>query len=61
MYKEVLESISGVSAYPLVSMFFFLAIFTGVLIWVFRMKKNYITHMSSLPLDSAQGIKRNGE
>jgi hypothetical protein len=60
MYKEILQSIPGVSAYPLFSLFLFFAVFAIVLVWVFRMKKNYITHMSSLPLDS-NTTQRDGE
>jgi cytochrome c oxidase cbb3-type subunit IV len=51
MYKSVLESISGVDIYPIVSLVIFFLFFTGVIIWVFKADKSYINKMGSLPLE----------
>ncbi len=51
MYKNVLQTIEGIGIYPLISMFIFQAVFFVVVIWFFRADKNYLHHMSRLPLD----------
>ncbi len=44
----------NVNAYGLFSFLLFFGFFTGMLIWAFRLKKNYLHHMSDLPLDGGE-------
>ena len=59
MYKNVLQTIEGIGIYPLISMFIFQVVFLVVVIWFFRADKNYLHHMSRLPLD--QNPQRNNQ
>lgn len=52
MYKNVLQSIAGVDIYPIISLVIFVSFFVGMLIYVIRVPKKLVSHMSSLPLDS---------
>lgn len=54
MYKEVLEKISGIGLYGVVSIAIFFAFFAGMLYWAFALKKNYLTKMGNLPLDGGE-------
>lgn len=49
--KNYLETISGVSVYPIVSLLLFVAFFTIVTLWVMRTDKETIKHIENLPLD----------
>jgi len=51
MYKEVLRSIENVAVFPIVSLLIFTLFFIGITIWAMRVPKEYIDHMSSLPMD----------
>ena len=51
MFSHYLEAIEGVASYPVVSLLVFLVFFAGVLIFVFRMKKDHVDTMSRLPLN----------
>lgn len=46
-----------VNGYGLFSFILFFSFFIGVLIWAFKLKGNYLTKMSDLPLDGAERIK----
>ena len=61
MYKNVLQTIEGIGIYPLISMLIFQAVFLVVVIWFFRADKNYLLHMSRLPLDQNQSRKDQDE
>ncbi len=52
MYKELLQSIEGIELYPVISMFIFLALFAGVVIWIVKLDKKYIKEVEALPLDN---------
>lgn len=54
MIRQTLESITGVSIYPIFSFILFFSFFTLMLIWVFRKKKSEIDLLSNLPLDDNQ-------
>jgi len=54
MYKEVLESIQGIGLYGVVSICIFFGFFTGMLVWVFALKKSYLNTMGNLPLDGTE-------
>ena len=50
MLSQYLETIEGIAAYPIVSLFVFVPFFIGVVIYVLRMKKDEEERMSQLPL-----------
>jgi len=51
MHKELLQSIDGVSVYPVISLIVFVVFFAVILIWMFKVDKNYIKKMENLPLE----------
>ena len=51
MFKEVLQSIEGIEFYTIVSMIILILLFIGIVIWLFKVDKKYIKHMSELPLN----------
>jgi hypothetical protein len=51
MYKNVLQSIVGVEMYAIISMFLFLTVFVGMIVYVMRMTKTTIEQISRLPLE----------
>jgi cytochrome c oxidase cbb3-type subunit 4 len=51
MTKELLQSIDGVTIYPIISLVVFVLFFAVILIWMFRVDKNYIQKMENLPLE----------
>ncbi len=56
MYKELLQSIEGIEIYPLISLFIFLALFVGVVIWIVKLDKGYVKEMETLPLEDDENI-----
>ncbi len=51
MIKNVMTNTGGVAVYGLLSVCLFFAFFTGMLIWVCRLKKPYLNSMGELPLE----------
>ncbi len=54
MYKEVLDKITGIGLYGVVSILIFFVFFSGVLVWSLALKKAYLSKMGSLPLDGGE-------
>ena len=54
MEKEILSRIEGVGIYGVISICIFFGFFTGMLVWAFMKKKNYLDKMGSLPLDGGE-------
>ena len=54
MEEKIICSMNGVSMYGIISICIFFAFFTGMLIWAFTQKKNYLDKMGSLPLDGCE-------
>ncbi len=54
MIKNVLSDIGGVGLYGVISICLFFAVFLGMLIWVFGMKKSFAQSMSALPLNDGE-------
>jgi cytochrome c oxidase cbb3-type subunit 4 len=50
--KQFLQGVTGVEGYLIFSMLVFLTFFIGLLIWVYRADKSYITKMKNLPLEN---------
>jgi cytochrome c oxidase cbb3-type subunit 4 len=55
LYKELLQSIEGIEIFPLISLFIFIALFAGIVIWIVKLDKKYIKDMKTLPLENAEG------
>ncbi|CAN5480080.1 cbb3-type cytochrome c oxidase subunit 3 [soil metagenome] len=51
MFNEVLQSIDGISIYPIFSLLIFFVFFLGLTIWVIKADKNYLKKMSELPIE----------
>lgn len=51
MIRDVLSRIGGVGVYGMISIVLFFVVFLGVLVWVVRLKRNYLETMSQLPLE----------
>ena len=51
MFKDYLQSIEGVEVYAIISMIIFITFFIGILIWLFKVDKQYIKKMRELPLE----------
>lgn len=51
MYKQVLQSISGVETYAIIALIMFFLFFLLILGWVFTLNKKYIIQMENIPLD----------
>jgi cbb3-type cytochrome oxidase subunit 3 len=54
MIKNVLSDIGGVGLYGVISISLFFAVFIGMLLWVFTMKKSFAQKMSALPLNDGE-------
>ncbi|NOS71139.1 MAG: hypothetical protein HOP33_14565 [Verrucomicrobia bacterium] len=54
MIKNVLSDIGGVGLYGVISISLFFAVFIGMLLWVFAMKKSFAQKMSTLPLNDGE-------
>ncbi|AQS93968.1 MULTISPECIES: cytochrome C oxidase subunit IV [unclassified Polaribacter] len=50
--KGHLESITGIEIYPMISLLIFFTFFVALFWWVFTAKKEYISKVSSIPLDN---------
>ncbi|MEZ5054649.1 MAG: CcoQ/FixQ family Cbb3-type cytochrome c oxidase assembly chaperone [Chitinophagales bacterium] len=50
-FINYLESITGISVYPMASLLIFVLFFTAVSIWVTRVDNGLISHMGNIPLD----------
>lgn len=54
MIRNVLQAISGIEIYPIISLIIFFGLFTAVLIWYFKVDKAHVQIMESLPLHDAE-------
>ncbi|MBS4036055.1 MAG: cbb3-type cytochrome c oxidase subunit 3 [Ignavibacterium sp.] len=63
MMRDVLQSVEGISLYPIISMIIFVLFFAILIIWMIKVDKNYIKKMSNLPLEKEDenGIINTGE
>lgn len=50
--KQFLYNVTGVDGYLIFSMMVFFLFFLGLIWWVIRADKKYITQMKNLPLDN---------
>jgi len=49
--RNVLESITGIEIYPLISLVIFTVFFVSVIIWVVKLDKKTVTRLENLPLE----------
>lgn len=57
MIQKVLSGIGGVGVYGVISVVLFFAVFVGVLVWVWSLRRPYLEHMSQLPLENQADSK----
>jgi cbb3-type cytochrome oxidase subunit 3 len=50
MYKNVLQNITNIEIWPIISFVVFFVFFLCLLWWVFRVDKKFIAEMAALPL-----------
>jgi len=56
--KHTMETIDGVSIYPIISFLIFFTCFVAVLVYAFRKSPQSIEEVSALPLDNDQQAPR---
>ena len=61
MYKTIMENISNVGVFPVISLLIFFAVFMGMLWWVAKMDKRHTDHMGQLPLETGAHVNIEGE
>ena len=62
MIKNILESIPGIQAFPIIGLILFLLVFLGVTFWAFfKLDKKHADRMGALPLDSSPSSSSNGD
>jgi Ca2+/Na+ antiporter len=54
VYKELLQSIDGVSVYPIISLVVFVLFFIVILVWMLKVDKKYIKKMENLPFEQEE-------
>jgi hypothetical protein len=52
MIRDALSNLGGVGIYGVISIGLFFAVFLGLLIWAFRLKKPWLNAMGRLPLEA---------
>ena len=60
MYKDVLQSISGIDVYAIIALIIFILFFVVIVVHLARMDKNYLKKMEQLPLEpenNSQNLK----
>lgn len=57
LVSHYLQSIEGVSIYPIISLLIFFSIFVMVSLWALRLKKEDIKYMSNIPLEDNELIQ----
>jgi len=50
MASNSLSAIKGIEIFPIISLIIFIVLFSVAIIWVLRLKKDYLNEMSELPL-----------
>ena len=50
MFKHYFEKIHNVEVWPIISLTIFFVFFVGLILYVWRMKKDYVEEMSDIPL-----------
>ena len=62
MIRDILESIPGIQAYPIIGLVLFMVVFCSIALWAFfKLDKNHIKQMGELPLDAGPSSSSNGD
>lgn len=57
MFKHYFEKIHNVEIWPIISLTIFFVFFVGLILYVWRMKKDYVQEMGDIPLtDEPSGL-----
>ena len=56
MYREILESISGVGIFPVLSLLIFVGVFSMVLFATSRLSRAKLARFADLPLDKGDQL-----
>jgi len=51
MFKYYFEQVHNVAIWPMISLAIFFTFFLGLLFWVFKVDKSYISEMENMPID----------
>ncbi|NBW39119.1 MAG: hypothetical protein EBR30_29695 [Cytophagia bacterium] len=51
MYKNILQSIDNIAIWPIISFVIFFVFFLLLIMWAFTVNKQFIQHMSNMPID----------
>ena len=54
MFQNIMHRMEGISGFGIFSICLFFLFFTGMLLWVFWLKRDYVKTMSELPLDAGE-------
>jgi hypothetical protein len=57
MIQNVIKTLGGIENYGVISLCFFFAVFSAMLIWALLRKRPYLDHMARMPLDSDPNSK----
>lgn len=57
--KHHMETIAGIEVFPIISFIIFFTFFIGLGIYVYKMKKEDVTEISNIPLESDSFSKKN--
>lgn len=49
--KHHMSEITGIELYPMISFVLFFSFFVGMIIWVYKTKKEHFNYLSNIPLD----------
>jgi cbb3-type cytochrome oxidase subunit 3 len=52
MYKNVLQAISGIEIYPVLSLLIFFLLFSAVVAWALTRKSQHLQYLAQLPLET---------
>jgi len=58
---HLLETIAGISTYPIISLLIFFILFSSVLVIVFRTDKRHVQKMSTLPFENDEAYDGKNE
>ncbi len=53
MFSKYLESIAGISVYPMFSLMVFFAFFTGLIIYLVKADNAHLDELSQIPLNNS--------
>ncbi len=56
MFKHYFEQVHNVAIWPMISLAIFFTFFVGLIVWVIKIDKAYVSEMENLPMDETDGI-----